>query len=49
MVREISCHDDTLQLFLNKDKDPRVAETAVVGYGHEDYGEGYLLFSSHDH
>ena len=23
-----------------QDEDPRVAETAVVGYGHEDYGEG---------
>ena len=29
MVREISCHDDTLQLFLHKDEDPLVAETAV--------------------
>ena len=26
-----------------KDEDPRVAETAVVGYGHEDYGEGIYL------
>ena len=42
MVREISCYDDILQLFLHKDEDPRVAETAVVGYGHEDYGEGIL-------
>jgi len=25
-----------------QDEDPRVAETAVVGYGHEDYGEGIL-------
>ena len=49
MVREISCHDNTLQLLLHKDEDPRVAETAVVGYGHEDHGEGNLLFSSHDH
>ena len=36
MVREISCHDNTLQLPLHKDEDPRVAETAVVRYGHED-------------
>ena len=43
MVREISCHDNTLQLFLHKDEDPRVAETAVVGYGHEDYGEGNYI------
>ena len=42
MVREISCHDNILQLHLHKDEDPRVAETAVVGYGHEDYGEGNL-------
>ena len=43
MVREISCHDNTLQLLLCKDEDPRVAETAVVGYGHEDYGEGMYV------
>ena len=49
MVWEISCHDSTLQLHFHKDEDPRVAETAVVGYGHEDHGKGNLVFSSHDH
>jgi len=27
---------------LSQDEDHRVAETAVVGYGHEDYGEGIV-------
>ena len=45
MVKKISCHGNTLQFLLCKDEDPRVAETAVVGYGHEDYGEGTYLTS----
>ena len=26
-----------------QDEDPRVAEAAAVGYGHEDYGEGTVV------
>ena len=43
MVSHISYHDNTLRLYIYQDKDHRVAETAVVGYGHEDYGEGIVI------
>ena len=33
----------TLHSAIYQDEDHRVAETAVVGYGHEDYGEGIIV------